>query len=65
MAQGSDTEVLVTAATLREQAALARRLVRGVSGETVWHSLSELADQLEAEASALDDEQARFGTTVK
>ena len=57
--------MLVTAATLREQAALARRLVRGVSGETVWHSLSELADQLEAEASALDDEQARFGTTVK
>jgi hypothetical protein len=52
MAQSSGTKVPTTAAKLREQAALARRLVRGVSSEADRRSLRELADQLEAEAEA-------------
>jgi hypothetical protein len=52
MTQCSGTKVSMTSATLREQAALARRLARGVSSEADRRSLRELADQLEAEAEA-------------
>jgi hypothetical protein len=43
-----------TAAALRAQAALARRLVRGLSGETDRRGFRELADQLESEAAELE-----------
>ena len=49
------TNVPMTVAELREQAALARRLVRGLSGEPDRRHFRELADELEAEAAALEE----------
>jgi hypothetical protein len=42
------------AASLREQAALARRLGRGVSSEGDRRKFAALADQLESEAAELE-----------
>jgi hypothetical protein len=55
MAQDGDAKESMTAAELRKQAARARRLLRGISGEADRLRLGELADQFEAQAAALDE----------
>jgi hypothetical protein len=49
-----DLDRTTAAAMLREQAALARRLGRGVSGVADRLKFNELAEQLEAEAVELE-----------
>ena len=49
-----DHGALTNSATLREQAALARRLAAGLTSPPDRHLLSELADKLEAEAAESD-----------
>jgi hypothetical protein len=54
----------MTAATLRKQAALARRLGRGVSGGADRRKFIELAEQLELEAAERERGEGSAGEGV-
>lgn len=55
---GAGPRTAVTPAALREQAALAHRLVRAVSGESDRQMLRAIAAELEAEAAELEQGSA-------